>query len=245
MYDPIDSEQYQMENKSPEPIRTPKIDCVLYDVGRQSYQETLKLQLQLHSDCREGRISGAVVAVEHNAVITLGAKTAPGNLLVSRQLLERQGIELIQTDRGGDITYHGPGQLVAYPILNLKELGNDVHAHLRLMEESIIITLKEFGLKGRRHGNAGVWVGERKICSIGVAVRKWVTYHGLALNISPNMNHFTLINPCGYSSDRMISLAGLLQPCPAFDRVKQVVLDSIAQVFDINLILHEQVGVKE
>jgi lipoyl(octanoyl) transferase len=212
-------------------------DCLLHDVGRQRYSQTLKLQLELHGRCKEGSVPGAMVAVEHEPVITMGVRTAPGNLLADAKALEREGIEVVQTDRGGDITYHGPGQLVVYPILNLKALGSDVHTFLRLLEESVILTLRPFGVEGHRHGLAGVWTGNRKICSIGVAVRRSITYHGLALNISPNMKHFTYINPCGLQSSQMTSLAELVRPRPALTLVKDALLLNIAQVFDLNLII--------
>lgn len=211
-------------------------DCLYYDVGRQSYSETLKLQLDLHSECKDGRIEGALIAVEHEPVITLGVRTASGNLLADSDDLRAEGIELVQTDRGGDITYHGPGQIVVYPILNLRKLGSDVHEFLRLLEESVVATLAQFGLTGQKRSPASVWVGERKICSIGIAVRRQVTYHGLALNVSTNMRHFQYINPCGLTSAQMTSMAELIQPCPSFEAVKRATVDNIAQVFGLNLI---------
>ncbi|NLB55482.1 MAG: lipoyl(octanoyl) transferase LipB, partial [Lentisphaerae bacterium] len=213
-----------------------KYDCFYYDVGRQHYSETLQLQLDLHTKCKEGLISGALIAVEHEPVITFGAKTAPMNLLVSENNLQSEGIELVQTDRGGDITYHGPGQLVVYPIFNLRKMGSDVHEFLRLLEESVVAALAQFGLAARKQSPASVWIGEHKICSIGIAVRRFVTYHGLALNVSTNMRHFTYINPCGLTSAEMTSMAELLEPCPSFADVKQVVVSNIVKEFNLNLI---------
>lgn len=211
-------------------------DCFYYDVGRQSYTETLRLQLDLHQQCKDGRIEGAIIAVEHEPVITCGARTAEGNLLAGSDDLRAEGIELVQTDRGGDITYHGPGQLVVYPILNLRKLGSDVHEFLRLLEESVVATLAQFGLSGQKRSPASVWVGERKICSIGIAVRRQVTYHGLALNVSTNMRHFQNINPCGLTSAQMTSMAELITPCPSLEAVKEATIYNIAQVFGLNLI---------
>jgi len=217
-------------------------ECLVYDVGRQRYKQTLDLQLRLHAQCKEGRIPGAVVVVEHEPVITLGARTRPENLLLSAVDLERRGIEVVRTDRGGDVTYHGPGQLVLYPIFHLHRLRSDVHGFLRLLEESVILTLRGYGLEAHRKSPAGVWVGERKICSIGIAVRRWVTYHGLALNVSPDMRHFTYINPCGLNAGQMVSMADLLSACPTVEHVKGELLSSIADVFGLKLINPPDVG---
>lgn len=208
-----------------------------YDVGRQRYLETLQLQSDLHARVRDGRIGGAIIAVEHEPVITLGVKTSPENLLVSEKVLKEEGVELVQTDRGGDITYHGPGQLVIYPILNLRKFGSDIHRFLRLLEEGVILTLADFGLDAHRRSPAGVWIGERKVCSIGVAVRRQITYHGLALNISTNLSHFRFINPCGLTSEQIVTIEEMVQPCPPFEVVKQNVVDNIVKLFGLNIIL--------
>ncbi len=161
--------------------------------------------------------------------------TPRNNILASQEMLKLTGIELVKTDRGGDVTYHGPGQLVGYPIVRLRELGGDLHGYLRLLEQSIIDTLAEFGLTAGRNGPAGVWVGNKKICSIGVAVRKWVAYHGFALNVNPNMSHFNFINPCGLLSGQITSLAEQLSSPPSMNEVKEVYARCFEKTFNLKL----------
>jgi len=196
-------------------------DCFLYNISRISYTKALDLQHELHAKCASREIPGILLILEHDPVITMGVKTGKGNVLVSREVLIKEGIELTETDRGGDVTYHGPGQIVGYPIFRLREMGGDLHAYLRTLEESIILALAEFGLKGERNGPAGVWVNNKKVCSIGVAVRKWVTYHGFSLNVAPNMRHFSLINPCGLAADKITCLAELLGYEPDLIEVRE------------------------
>jgi len=174
----------------------------------------------MHAQCAAGEIPGILLLLEHDPVITMGVKTGEGNVLVGTDVLERHGIELVSTDRGGDVTYHGPGQLVGYPIFPLRRMVLDVHSYLDTLQQSIIDALGEFGLTGRRQGLAGVWVGDRKVCSIGVAVRRWVTYHGFALNVDPNMRHFALINPCGLAAEQITSLRELLGTAPPMADVR-------------------------
>ena len=197
----------------------------LLDLGLVGYNEAYELQLASHKEVREGRLAGALILLEHNPVITQGAGTQPANLLAAQNELEKQGIELVKTDRGGDVTYHGPGQLVGYPIVNLRALGSDVHSFLRLLEEIIISVLSNFGINGSGNGPAGVWVGQKKICSIGIAVRGGVTYHGFALNVNPNLRHFEFINPCGLSSEQITSLEHLVNPMPDMLSVKSRVIE--------------------
>lgn len=180
-------------------------------------------------------IPGILMLLEHDPVITKGVKTGSGNVLVSAETLAARGIELVDTDRGGDVTYHGPGQLVGYPIVRLRELGGDLHGYLRSIEDCIIDLLAEFGLAGGRNGPAGVWVGDRKICSIGVAVRRWVAYHGFSLNVDPDMSHFSLINPCGLASEKITSMAELLGAAPDMREVREVCARSFARTFDLTL----------
>lgn len=208
----------------------------LCNIERISYTDALALQLDLHAKCAEGSIPGALILLEHDPVITMGVGTGECNILASQDVLQREGIALVETDRGGDVTYHGPGQLVGYPIFRLRELGGDLHSYLRMVEQSIIDALAEFGLRGERNGPAGVWVGDKKICSIGVAVRKWVTYHGFALNVAPNMRHFTFINPCGLPAERMTSLNDLLGAAPDMSDVRRACARGFEHNFNISFI---------
>jgi lipoyl(octanoyl) transferase len=170
---------------------------------------------------------------EHPHVITLGRGTHEENLL------ETQNIPVVEIERGGDVTYHGPGQLVGYPIFKLREEEQDLHQYLRRLEEVLIRVLKHYNLQGeRKSGWTGVWVGEQKIASIGVAIRKWVTYHGFAFNVSTDLEYFNRINPCGLSSSVMTSLQTLLPDHPEanMEMVKELILQEFGTVFDRSFI---------
>lgn len=221
-----------------QPVLSPRLaDCLLYNIGRISYTDALTLQHDFHKKCAEREIPGILMLLEHDPVITVGVKASSNNnVLVSPDILNAQGVSLVETDRGGDVTYHGPGQLVGYPIVRLRELGGDLHNYLRLLEQSIIDVLAEFSLKGERNGPAGVWVGDKKVCSIGVAIRKWVTYHGFALNVNPNMSHFRLINPCGLASEQITSITELLGYTPDMNSVRDACARSFANNFNLELI---------
>lgn len=208
----------------------------LYNIARISYTDALAVQLELHAKVAEGSFPGTLILLEHEPVITMGVGTGQCNILASPEALQREGIELVETDRGGDVTYHGPGQLVGYPIFRLREMGGDLHGYLRNVEQSIIDALDGFGLKGERNGPAGVWVGDKKICSIGVAVRKWVTYHGFALNVAPNMRHFTFINPCGLAAEQMTCMKDLLGSAPDMDAVREACVRGFERNFDIHFV---------
>ncbi|MHB9035298.1 MAG: lipoyl(octanoyl) transferase LipB [Armatimonadota bacterium] len=219
-------------------IYTPRepSDCLLRNIERISYADALSMQTELHDRCVAGDIPGVLILLEHDPVITMGVKTSSrGNVLASPELLKAQGVELVETDRGGDVTYHGPGQLVGYPIVRLRELTGDVHSYLRALEQTVIDTLAEFGLEGNRNGPAGVWVKDRKVCSIGIAVRKWVTYHGFALNVNPNLSHFELINPCGLVSEQITSMAELLGAAPDMRDVREAYARAFSKVFNVTL----------
>jgi len=206
------------------------------NIGRISYLEALTLQHDIHQKCVENPENGALLLLEHNPVITLGVKnSSAGNVLVNQSVLVSAGIELVETDRGGDVTYHGPGQLVGYPIVSLRELGLDLHSYLRSLEQVIIDLLAEYGLVGERNGPAGVWVGDKKVCSIGVAVRRMVTYHGFALNVNPDMSHFRFINPCGLNFEQISSMSELLGFVPEMNEVKAKYANKFALVFGITL----------
>jgi len=210
--------------------------CLLREIELISYSDALDLQMRLHAQVADGGIPGVLLLLEHKPVITMGVKrTSAGNVVASAQTLQKLGVELVTTDRGGDVTYHGPGQLVGYPIVGIRDYGGDLHTYLRMLEETVIRAISCFGIEGRRIGDAGVWVGEKKICSIGIAVRRMVTYHGFALNVDPDLSHFALINPCGIDSSRITSLSELLDPTPRAEEVRAACASSFAEVFDVAL----------
>ncbi|MGC8863484.1 MAG: lipoyl(octanoyl) transferase LipB [Armatimonadota bacterium] len=209
--------------------------CLLYNLRQTSYTDALNQQIRLHALCASGEIPGALILLEHDPVITMGVRSQPANILASPEKLARLGIELVPIDRGGDVTYHGPGQLVGYPIMRLSTVGGDVHAYLRALEQTVIDTLAKFGLSGYRNPPAGVWVAGKKVCSIGIAVRKRTTYHGFALNVNPDMSGFALINPCGLNASELTSMAELLGSAPDMDLVRTAYMNSFAKVFGLKL----------
>lgn len=200
-------------------------------LGRMRYADALDLQRRLWRLRAEGRIADRLLTVEHDPVFTIGRRGSLDNLLVSEEALRAEGIELFEIERGGDITYHGPGQLVAYPILDLREYDRDVRKYVGGLEEAILRTLDAFGIvAGREAGRPGVWVEGRKIASIGVHVRRWVTMHGLALNVEIAASHFAMIRPCGLDV-RTVSMADLLGDVPSLGAVCEVLVDRTSEVF--------------
>ena len=172
--------------------------CCVRELGRIDYGAALALQQELVAQRKQGAVPDHLLLLEHAHVITLGRNGHMENLLASDEILDRVGISFYPTDRGGDVTYHGPGQLVGYPILDLRDWKRDVGAYVRGIEQAIIDTLAEYGIEAGRIPNlTGVWVGDRKIAAIGVHISRWVTSHGFALNVTTDLNYFKYIVPCG------------------------------------------------
>ena len=172
--------------------------CEVTDVGRLPYSQALDLQNELATRRKHGDIPDQLLFVEHPHVITMGRNGHRENVLASEELLERAGIEFHPTNRGGDVTYHGPGQIVGYPILDLREWKRDVVAYVRAVEQAIIDAIAAFGISGGRvEGATGVWVDGAKVAAIGVHISRWVTSHGFALNLDTDLAYFHYIVPCG------------------------------------------------
>ncbi len=185
-----------------------------------AYEAIWARQQARHQGVAEGRLPDTLYLLEHSAVVTMGKESHDENLLLSPADFAAHGVELVKTSRGGDVTYHGPGQLVAYPILNLNHWKLSVGWYLRSLESVLIDVLADYGLQGSRvEGRTGVWVGDAKVAAIGIALRKWTTLHGIALNVSPNMDHFGYIIPCGIADKPVTSLAQLLDTPPPIDEV--------------------------
>jgi lipoyl(octanoyl) transferase len=203
-------------------------------LGSIDYAAAWEMQRELMRQRREGAIPDTLLLLEHRPpVITLGRASHAEHLLVPPENLLQMGIQLVETDRGGDITYHGPGQLVGYPILDLREHGRDVHLYLRRLEEAIIIALRHFGIEAhRKQGLTGVWVGDEKIAAMGIKVTHWVTMHGFALNVQPNLSHFGLIVPCGIHDKGVTSIQSLLAREVTLKEVIPPVIEAFAQVFN-------------
>jgi len=174
--------------------------CEFHDLGRLEYGQAFALQRSLVEKRQRGLIPDQLLIVEHPHVITLGRRGRIENLLASEEVLRRAGVAFHHTDRGGDITYHGPGQVVGYPILDLREWKRDVTAYVRAIEQVLIDALAEFGISGGRiPGWTGVWVEQKKVAAIGVHIGRWVTSHGFALNLTTDLRCFGYIVPCGLS----------------------------------------------
>jgi lipoate-protein ligase B len=175
--------------------------------GRERYSETWALQRELHAQRRRGEIGDSLIFVEHEPVITLGRSGAKSNLLLDAARLAALGIDYFEVERGGDITFHGPGQLVAYPIISLRERGLSLRDYMRGLEDVLIAVAADFGIAADRiRGRTGVWHTAGKLAAIGVAVAGGVTYHGIALNVSTDLSYFAHIVPCGISDASVASL---------------------------------------
>lgn len=213
------------------------------DLGVVPYAAALAVQ----RDAAKARLAGTLaddllLLVEHPPVITLGRSSKDGNLLASEQLLAARGVELFEVERGGDVTFHGPGQLVGYPIVDLQRHKQDLHWYLRQLEETMIRALSTLDIiAGRVEGKTGVWVGDRKIASIGVHARQWVTWHGFALNVTTDLSYFDLMVPCGLPGVVMTNVerelleratGACLAPTPAlFDAVRARTTRAFAELF--------------
>lgn len=182
----------------------------------QPYATMLELQLERHQAVATGEAPNTLFLLEHEAVVTLGRDAQRGHLLLTEAAYRDEGIAVYEASRGGDVTYHGPGQLVAYPILNLNAWRPSIGWYLRTLERVLIDLLADFGLRGERiEGLTGVWVGGAKVAAIGVGLRRWTTFHGIALNVDPNMAHFKTIIPCGIADRPVTSLSLLLSDPPS------------------------------
>lgn len=210
--------------------------CAIRDLGRAAYREAWDYQLELVSARKRGAVCDQLVFVEHPPTITLGRNASSANVLADVARLRGMGVDLQETDRGGDVTYHGPGQVVAYPILDLKAWRRDVGAYLRALEEVVMATLRDFGVASRRvEGLTGVWVNDAKIAAMGVHLSRWVTSHGLALNVNTNLEHFGLIVPCGLTKP-VTSLQEVLGKAVGMDSVVAAMGRRFGEVFDRRMV---------
>ena len=209
--------------------------CEFHDLGRLEYGQAFELQRMLVEKRQRGLIADQLLIVEHPHVITLGRSGRIENLLASEEVLRRAGVSFHHTDRGGDITYHGPGQVVGYPILDLREWKRDVAAYVRAIEQVLIDTLAEFGISaGRITGWTGVWVERKKVAAIGVHIGRWVTSHGFALNLTTDLSYFGYIVPCGLTQP-VTSMAEL--GCRAgWQEVAAAVTRNFGRVFEREMV---------
>jgi lipoyl(octanoyl) transferase len=206
---------------------------LLHDLGTVPYDVALGLQREAVARLQAGAPDEALYLLEHPHAVTRGRNASLSTLLAGEELLARRGVAFVETDRGGDVTYHGPGQLVGYPILRLEEGRRDIRRYVGDIEEVLIRALAELSIDARHHPkHRGVWVGSRKIASLGIRISRWVTSHGFALNVSTDLSYFSLIVPCGIAGCEMTSIERELGRPVEMSAVKALVARSFSQVFE-------------
>ena len=208
--------------------------CV--DLGRLAYPEALDLQRRVVAARQAGLLPDVLLLVEHDPVITLGRRADPRHVLASQEVLSQAGVAVHQVERGGGVTYHGPGQLVGYPILRLEEHGLGAADYMHRLEDVLLAVLGDFGLEGhRRQGTIGVWLGPDKVAALGARIKRGVSYHGFALNVSTNLSHFALIVPCGITDGGVTTLELALGRAVEWQAVKRRVRERFAELFGTRL----------
>jgi len=203
-------------------------------LGLTDYKKALNIQLDLLDKRKNNLIPDTLILLEHPPTITIGRGGDLKNLLVSLNYLKDRGIYFEQISRGGDITYHGPGQIVAYPIMNLNNLGRDIHKYLRSLEHLIIDMLKNYGIKATGLKDiTGVWANEKKIASIGIGVKRWITYHGFAININNDLNYYDMIIPCGLTKVMMTNVTTESDTDKvAIEKANDYIIESFSKTFN-------------
>ncbi|WP_298365878.1 lipoyl(octanoyl) transferase LipB [uncultured Lutibacter sp.] len=210
-----------------------------WDYQESVFQKTIDIKIDNRRNDLDNKTSNHFIFVEHPHVYTLGKSGDMSNLLLNEQQLTEKGATFYKINRGGDITYHGPGQIVGYPILDLDNFFTDIHKYLRFLEEVIIKTLDEYGITAvRSEGETGVWLDvgtpfARKICALGVRTSRWVTMHGFALNVNANLGYFDNIIPCGIKGKAVTSLEAELNRKISMEEVKEKILKHFAEIFDV------------
>jgi lipoyl(octanoyl) transferase len=207
--------------------------CEYRYLGRTPYAEALALQQSLHDSRKRNEISDTLLLLEHPHVITLGRAANRANILVNEQTRTEKKIELFETGRGGDVTYHGPGQLVGYPIISLAPDAQDVRRYVRNIQEVLVRTARDFGVEAEPRGgeHVGVWVGDDKLAAIGIRLSRWVTMHGFAFNITTDLEYFNLIVPCGIQGHGVTSLEKILGTTIEIATVAEIAAKHFGEVF--------------
>jgi lipoyl(octanoyl) transferase len=219
--------------------------CEVHQLERLAYGEAIELQLRHVALCKAGAIPDTLLLLEHAHVYTFGRNARKEHLLVSKQFLAKLDAEIFETDRGGDITYHGPGQLVGYPILDLARHRRDLAWYMRSLEEVFIRVAAGFAIPaGRLNGVTGVWVGDKKLVAMGVHISRWVTSHGFALNVNTDLRYFDHIVPCGLRGKGVTSLEELLRKPVEMEAVVERVIEEFGRVFGLEMARVEQLTVE-
>ncbi len=205
----------------------------ILDLQKKDYKEVWDMQREIHGKRLDGKIHDTLILVEHNPVITMGKSGKEKNLLIPYRLLKAKGIDFYNIERGGDVTYHGPGQLVGYPIFNIRDGLAGIKPFIQKLEDVIIATLAEFSITAEtKEKMIGVWTDKGKICAIGIAVKRWISYHGFALNVNTDLSHFDLIVPCGLKNVRMTSMQEIMGRMIPMADVKNSVAKNFGKFFN-------------
>ena len=212
--------------------------CESRYLGRTAYADALALQQSLHDARKRNEVPDTLLLLEHPHVITLGRAANPANILADEHTRAEQSVELFETGRGGDVTYHGPGQLVGYPIISLAPDRQDVRRYVRDIQEVLVRTAWDFGVEAEPRGGeyVGVWVGDEKLAAIGIRISRWVTMHGFAFNVTTNLDYFNLIVPCGIPDHGVTSLAKILNRKIELEAVAEAVRKHFGDVFQRQMI---------
>jgi lipoyl(octanoyl) transferase len=209
-----------------------KVFCI--NLGKTEFTQAWNLQKIIHKYKSQNDYTDFLLFTEHEKIYTLGKSGTKNHLLMNEEEMKQKGVSFIEIDRGGDITFHGPGQLVCYPVFDLKHFYSDTHKFLRDLEETVILSLKEFGiLSGRDEGNTGVWADNEKICAIGIKVSKWVTMHGLALNVNNELDYFNRIIPCGIFDKGVTSMKKITGTDYDMNNIIDKIEQSFCQIFNL------------
>jgi len=209
----------------------------LLNLGLVPYDEGLELQHRIVEARKAGQLDDVLILLEHPPVITLGRQADETNIIAAPAFLDELGVQVRRVERGGDVTYHGPGQLMGYPILNLRNHRKDVGWYVRSLQEVLVSALADFGIdaEARTGSDTGVWVGNDKIVAIGARIEEWVSYHGFALYVDPIMSHFDLIVPCGLRDRGITAMRQLIGESVDMEAVRRLVAKHFAVVFDVDL----------
>lgn len=208
------------------------------DLGLKHYKPVWELQKKLHKERVEGKIGDTLLLLEHYPVYTIGKNGKKKNIIAPCSFLKKEKIEIFKVDRGGDVTYHGPGQIVGYTIFHLPSLNLTIEAFVRKIEEVFICLLRDYGISANRIKNyTGVWVGKDKILAIGLQIVLWTSMHGFAFNVNPELSHYSGIIPCGISNKGITSLEKILSPLPPFEEIKEKIISYFCQIFGFEKVL--------
>lgn len=208
---------------------------IITDLGRQPYRPVWDFQRKLQENRIRQEIPDTLILVEHDPVYTIGKNGSDLHIIASQEFLKKNGIDIIHVDRGGDVTYHGPGQLVGYPIFDLSQHRESVSWYMRSLEEVFIRVLQHWGVQGTRNeGYTGVWIGDEKIVALGVRITHWVSMHGFAFNVNPQLDHYSGIIPCGIFQSGVTSLEKVLAKKVEMEEVKKVVIEAFKNVFNFS-----------